>query len=82
MIPLEVLSTLAGLKLVLFVHFEKPDEILSNRDDEIFIERLIQANRKGKTFVTTGGSSGLTGHNTLHKALWKKIESMSDTQDR
>lgn len=66
MTPLTSVSLLNGLKLTIFLHFEKPDEILGNRDDALFIERLRAANR-GTTTVTQGSR---TGHNGYHAPLW------------
>ena len=64
--PIDVLQTLAGLKLTILLYFENPDEILANRDDKLFIERLRAAN-KGKTEVITGSYGG---HNSYHASLW------------
>ena len=68
--PLDMLSSLQGIAVTLFLHFQNPDEILSNRDDKLFIERLRRANR-GSTFVT---SSNEGGHNKHHAALWKSFK--------
>ncbi len=65
--PIDVLSQLANLALHVIVHFQVPDEILSNRDDELFIERLEQYNQKGATSVVIGSDGG---HIRPHHTLW------------
>ena len=67
MIPIEVLNTLNGIDLDIFLNFQNNDEILSNRDDQLFIDRLSKINQ-GKTIVSTSFDKG---HNAYHKALWK-----------
>jgi len=54
LVPLESLKELKSLSLSVFIHFQVPDAILSNRDDGIYVERLKQANQKGKTFFIKG----------------------------
>ena len=65
--PIDTLKLLAGLHLNLIAHFQNPDEILSNRDDQLFIERLKKAN-KGTTKVIIGSEGG---HNAYHASMWK-----------
>jgi hypothetical protein len=70
--PIDNLRLLSGLCMNVILHFQNPDEILSNRDHMIFIERLQKAN-KGTTKVLIGSDGG---HNTYHETLWhyyKKI---------
>ena len=73
--PLDVLSSLSGLKLTIILNFQNPDEILSNRDDKVFIERLKKAN-KGKTTVITGLHGG---HNTYHRELCNYLKILDKT---
>lgn len=68
MVPLHALEKLRGLSLHIFLHFQKPDDILSNRDDGLFIERLQKVNT-GKTIVTIGNDGG---HNAYNSALWNE----------
>jgi hypothetical protein len=68
MVPIEVLEQLEGLQLNVMVFFQKPDEILSNRDDTLFIERLKRYNSKGKNTAIIADEEG---HNGFHKSLWK-----------
>lgn len=65
--PIDVLPQLANLSLHFIVHFQIPDEILSNRDDNLFIERLEQYNPKGTTSVIIGSDGG---HVRPHHTLW------------
>lgn len=66
--PIDALQAFAGLTLNVIVYFEMPDQILSNRDDALFIRRLIQNNPRGKN-VPVVGTSG--GHNEFHPLLWQ-----------
>lgn len=64
--PVDAIKLLEGLKLTILVHFQVPDEMIGNRDDKLFIERL-KATNKGITkevFASEGG------HNTYHRSLW------------
>jgi len=70
MSPIEVLPQLAGLKLNILLHFQNPDEILSNRDDELYVERLTKANG-GKTTIEVSFDGG---HNSYHAGLWDEYE--------
>lgn len=65
--PIDAIADLAGLKLHLLVYFQNPDEIIGNRDDVLFIERLRKANQ-GITDAIIGSEGG---HTTYHAALWK-----------
>lgn len=69
--PIDVLSSLNDLGCKILIHFEKPDDILGNRDDELFIKRLQAANTNGKTQVTRGAQGG---HNTYHATLWNAYD--------
>lgn len=66
--PIDSLDKLKGLSLNIILHFQKPDEIIFNRDDEIYIEKLKQNNQKGSTSVIFGNDGG---HNAMHLSLWK-----------
>ncbi len=61
--PIENLLKLKGLNLHFIVNFQNPDEVLSNRDDELYIERLKQV---GHTTVIMEGK----GHSLPHPHLW------------
>lgn len=66
--PIDSVLKLAGLSLHILLYFEKNDEILGNRDDELYIQRLRQANSMGTTkiMIDTDG-----GHNGIHYVLWQ-----------
>ena len=65
--PIDSLKGLEKLKLNVLVHFQVPDNILSNRDDQLFIQQLREYN-KGNTCVVIGNDGG---HNVYHASLWK-----------
>ncbi len=66
--PIDSLNHLKGLSLHVLLHFQNPDEILSNRDDELFIQRMQAVNALGQTWVVIGHEGG---HNAFHRSLWK-----------
>ena len=68
--PIDSVQKLKGLPLTILLYIENPDDILGNRDDELFIERLKKAN-DGKTEVMIGSYGG---HNTYHAALWEQYK--------
>ena len=67
MVPIHALDGLDGLRLNVIVHFQVPDDALSNRDDALYIDRLKEFNDKGSTFVVIGSDGG---HSAYHKSLW------------
>ncbi len=67
--PIEALKYLKGLSLDIVVYFQNPDEILSNRDDELFYDRLKKYN-SGTTELIIGRGGG---HNTPHTLLWESL---------
>lgn len=69
LVPIEALKYLEGLALNIIISFQNPDEVLSNRDDELFISRLKKYNVKGITKVIRGGS----GHHLPHDLLWMQL---------
>ncbi len=64
--PIEVLKRLKELSMNIVVHFQVPDEVLSNRDDDLYIERIKKCNSKGKTSVIIGENEG---HSLPHVSL-------------
>lgn len=66
--PIDSLEKLKGLALNIIVHFQESDEIIYNRDDHLFLERLQKANTKGNTSVVIANDGG---HNVPHVSLWK-----------
>jgi hypothetical protein len=65
--PIETLIRLHDLAFHILVYFETPDEILSNRDDQLFFERLEKANSKGTTVLIEGKNGS---HTSAHPKLW------------
>lgn len=55
--PIDAMNSLEGLILNVIVHFQQPDEIVGNCDDDLFIARLRKAN-KGTTNVVLGNDGG------------------------
>lgn len=68
--PIDALKNLDNLSLNIVVHFQAVDEVLSNRDDKLFIERLEMYNRKGETRVILGYDKG---HSIPHPTLWNIV---------
>lgn len=68
--PIDSMKHLQGLSLDIVLHFQKPDEVLSNRDDDLFYSRLKVANSAGRTRLITGSDYG---HQLPHPSLWKGI---------
>lgn len=73
MVPINAVQKLNGMRLTILLHFQTPDEILGNRDDRLFVDRLTAAN-SGKTYVVYGNDGG---HNNYHKSLWLEYRSYS-----
>jgi hypothetical protein len=67
LIPIESLDRLKGLKLDIILFFQDPDEVLYNRDDALYIERLKRANDLGNTVVIIHNDGS---HTEIHKSLW------------
>jgi hypothetical protein len=63
--PIDSLRLLKGLSLDILLHFQIKDEILSNRDDSIYIENLKKI--QPKTLVIMGDDGG---HMSCHLTLW------------
>lgn len=75
--PIDALQYLKNVPLTVFVYFDVPDEILSNRDDALYVERLKSVNAQGKTFVIFGSEGG---HCTYHQPLWKAYQKFLQQQ--
>lgn len=69
--PIDSISHLKNLSLHFIVHFQAPDEVLSNRDDMLFIERLKSINIHGKTEAILGSDNG---HMLPHASLWRYLK--------
>lgn len=65
--PIDQLKHLENLALHVILHFQKPDDTLTNRDDDLYIERLMKANSKGTVEIVYGTDGG---HLAPHTTLW------------
>ncbi|MDP1880901.1 MAG: hypothetical protein Q8K60_08175 [Parachlamydiaceae bacterium] len=66
--PIYSLKYLKGLVLNIIVYFQNPDEVLSNRDDQMFYNQLKEINANGTTKLIIGHGGG---HVSTHPELWK-----------
>ncbi|MBA3958534.1 MAG: hypothetical protein H0X51_09125 [Parachlamydiaceae bacterium] len=66
--PIDNISKLPNRPFTFIVHFQEPDQILSNRDDQLYFEKLQKQNSKGKTYLIIGHDQG---HMLPHPSLWK-----------
>lgn len=64
--PIDSLEQLKGLSLDVILHFQEKDEVLSNRDDHLYIERLKATQQKVVVIIGDDG-----GHMSPHLSLWK-----------
>lgn len=64
--PIHSLKFWQGLSLNVLVHFQIPDEVVSNRDDALFVEAL-KTYCRGNVDVLVGSDSG---HSLPHPTLW------------
>jgi hypothetical protein len=71
--PIDTVQKWAGMPVNVIVHFQVPDEALTNRDDQLFISRLQEANKKGNTWVVIGKDGG---HNAYHESLWSAFSTI------
>lgn len=69
--PIEVIDQLAGMELNVIIYFEHRDEILSNRDDQLFYQKLKTVNKDGVTHLIMGSDGG---HNGFHAKLWTAVK--------
>lgn len=70
--PIDAVQKLEGLHLHILLYIENPDEILGNRDDQLFIDRLKKANARNTEVII--GSYG--GHNRFHASLWDRYKKL------
>jgi hypothetical protein len=66
--PIDTIEFLKGLALNIIIHFQESDEIISNRDDQTYIEKINEVNRLGTTSVIIGNDGGHAG---VHLSLWR-----------
>ncbi|MBX9744026.1 MAG: hypothetical protein K2X08_02305 [Chlamydiales bacterium] len=71
--PIDSLKMFKGLSLNVLLYFDKEDEVLSNRDDQLYIERLRDSQPGEKLAVIIGDEGG---HMAPHHSLWKAYAQM------
>jgi hypothetical protein len=74
--PIDSIEKLKGLKLTLLLYFQNPDEVLSNRDDDLFIERLKKYNQGRKGAKTRVIVKNEGGHVAFHRSLWEAYSAL------
>ncbi len=77
--PVDSLKCLSGQAFNILVHFQKHDEVLSNRDDQLYIDCLSKANALGKTWVVIDDDGG---HMKPHFSLWKAYADLLDASSK
>jgi hypothetical protein len=65
--PIDSLKLLKGLSLDILLHFQENDEVIFNRDDQLYIERLEETQVRGNVTVIIGNDGG---HMIPHQSLW------------
>lgn len=65
--PIDSLNDWRGLSLNVILFFQKPDDIIGNRDDHLYVDRLKEVNSLGKTQVIIANEGS---HNSYHQSLW------------
>lgn len=73
--PIDSIRKLKGLSLTILLHFQEEDEVLSNRDDALYIERLKNAQKEGSLTVIIADEGG---HMTPHLSLWEAYFQKTD----
>lgn len=76
--PIDAIMQLKGLNLTILLFLQNPDIVVGNRDDQLFISRLQEANG-GKTTVVCANNGG---HNSFHIALWQAYQQIVDERKR
>ncbi len=77
--PIDSIRMLKGLSLTVLLHFQEKDEVLSNRDDLLYIKRLkaIQADGAVTVIIADEG-----GHMAPHHSIWQKYAQMTSDSDQ
>ena len=66
--PIDALDALKGLSLDVILYIQEPDDIVLNRDDALYIQRLKSANARGRTTIVKGSRGD---HFSFHPLLWQ-----------
>ncbi len=72
--PIDSVKMLKGLSLNVLLYFDKKDEVLSNRDNQLYIERLQGSQADERVNVIVGDEGG---HMAPHYSLWKEYAQMT-----
>jgi hypothetical protein len=72
--PIDTIKKLAGLSLTVMLYFQNPDEIVSNRDDQLFYDILQSTLHSTGTVLLVQADDG--GHSVHHASLWRSYEQM------
>lgn len=72
--PIDSLRHFEDLALQVIVYFQSPDTVISNRDDELFVERLKKYNKAGTTIAIVADEGGHAGR---HASLLQTYEQLS-----
>ncbi|MFA6915087.1 MAG: hypothetical protein WC222_01705 [Parachlamydiales bacterium] len=75
--PIDSLASFEGAPLNVVLFFQNPDPSLTNRDDELFAQRLRFYNAKGinKVIIADEG-----GHCGFHTSLWKAYQQLASSK--
>jgi hypothetical protein len=76
--PIDSLKMLYGLYLNILLYFDKKDEVLSNRDDLLYIQRLQDSHPSERLTVIIGDEGG---HMVPHFSLWKAYSEKIETSN-
>lgn len=71
--PIQSIEKWKGLSLRVLLHYQVPDKVLSNRDDDLFLEKIRECN-SGTTEVLKGNDAG---HSLPHPSLWTYYSQLS-----
>ncbi len=67
MIPIDAIKRWPKGGFNVLVYLQKPDEAVVNRDDNLFVDRIKEVNKQGKTLAIIADDGG---HLSYHKSLW------------
>ncbi len=70
--PIDTIERLKNLNITVLLYFENPDEVIGNRDDELFINKIKNITSISLHVLT--GSYG--GHCAYHKNVWDKYKKL------
>jgi hypothetical protein len=77
--PIDSLSDLKGLALNILLFFQRPDDIIGNRDDQLYIDRLKEANKLGQTTIVIANEGT---HASYHQSLWTAYAELKQKKEK